>query len=322
MGRLSPRPLAAALLAVAVAAAAPPPPTSAVVIVYTLVATPLTVTADVVTDFNLTLTNVAGPDELGCAEVELPAEYEIYSVSDPVQSAGRDWSSYAADNRVVVHANGGGGRLQLLQSVTFTITARPKQAEVGSWSNHAHRDHGCNDTEQVGIPVVVTVLEPLIPTPTPTPTPTVAPTPSPTPKPTPLPTARPTPQPTPRPVVGPTATPRASAAPPAEGTNEASPTPRATISPRPSPTPSTVAPRPSAGSDPPIQLAVTEPDGGQALNLAAINVFTGATVFAVPAAALGGPGLLILLWVALQTLGAATWLPAVRRLRGRDAEGR
>lgn len=37
--------------------------------------------------------------------------------------------------------------------------------------------------------------------------------------------------------------------------------------------------------------------------------------WAVPAATLGAPGLLILLWVALQTGGALIWTPAVRRLR-------
>jgi hypothetical protein len=52
-----------------------------------------------------------------------------------------------------------------------------------------------------------------------------------------------------------------------------------------------------------------------------LAAFSGSTVFAVPAAVLGGPGLLILLWVILQALGTATWIPAVRRLRGRDHEG-
>jgi len=41
--------------------------------------------------------------------------------------------------------------------------------------------------------------------------------------------------------------------------------------------------------------------------------------FAVPAAAIAGPGLLLLLWLGLQTIGAVGWIPAVGRLRDEDA---
>ncbi len=44
----------------------------------------------------------------------------------------------------------------------------------------------------------------------------------------------------------------------------------------------------------------------------------GAVVWAVPAAAIAGPGLLLLLVVALQAGGMLAWVPAVRRLRGED----
>jgi hypothetical protein len=44
----------------------------------------------------------------------------------------------------------------------------------------------------------------------------------------------------------------------------------------------------------------------------------GIGIYAVPAAILVGPGVLLLLWVALQTIGTLAWVPAVRRLRGRD----
>ena len=49
-----------------------------------------------------------------------------------------------------------------------------------------------------------------------------------------------------------------------------------------------------------------------------IDVLAGAEVWAVPAATIGVPGLLILIWVALQAVGALAWIPAVRRLRGED----
>jgi hypothetical protein len=35
-----------------------------------------------------------------------------------------------------------------------------------------------------------------------------------------------------------------------------------------------------------------------------------------PAAVLGGPGLLVLLWVGVEVLAGIAWLPAARRLRG------
>jgi hypothetical protein len=41
----------------------------------------------------------------------------------------------------------------------------------------------------------------------------------------------------------------------------------------------------------------------------------------IPAGVLGGPGLLVILWVALQVGAGMAWLPATRRLRG-DERGR
>ncbi len=49
-----------------------------------------------------------------------------------------------------------------------------------------------------------------------------------------------------------------------------------------------------------------------------IDLLAGVEVWAVPAATIGVPGLLILIWVALQAVGALAWIPAVRRLRGED----
>jgi hypothetical protein len=70
-------------------------------------------------------------------------------------------------------------------------------------------------------------------------------------------------------------------------------------------------------------VAYGERGGGtnDSISLASVASFTSSAAFAVPAAALGGPGLLIIVWVLLQTLGMATWIPAVRRLRGEDEEG-
>jgi hypothetical protein len=46
---------------------------------------------------------------------------------------------------------------------------------------------------------------------------------------------------------------------------------------------------------------------------------SGLGVWSVPAATLGVPGILLIVWVALQTIGALAWIPAVRRLRGDEA---
>ena len=327
MGGMKLRRAVGAALAMLFVWAAQPPVASASIIVYTLLAVPLTATADQVTSFNMTLTNVAGPDELGCVEVMLPAEYEIYSVSDPVASNGRDWSSSSDGNTVIVHANGGGGRLKLLQSATFTIVARPKEAGMTSWSNHAHRSHNCDDSEAIGIPVEVVVLIPVIPTPTPTPVPTPTLTPHPTAKPTPVPTPVPTPRPvvtprppppTPAPVVTVVPTPEPDPSPSSQPTETPSPTPSATPSPEAVPPAATPPDDSGTGA---VQMVLTpEQEETGLLALAAASVLAGASVFAVPAAVLGGPGLLIILFVVLQAVGALGWIPAVRRLRSEDSQ--
>lgn len=53
-----------------------------------------------------------------------------------------------------------------------------------------------------------------------------------------------------------------------------------------------------------------------------IGVFAGFETWAVPAAVMGGPGLLVLLWIALQAAGATLWVPAARRLRDDDPRTR
>jgi len=311
---------AAALLALL--AAAPAFQASAVTNVYTLTVLPLTATAEQTTDFTVTVVNVAGPDEIGCLEVNLPATYEIHGVGDPVASNGDDWTATSDGNTVIAFSESGGGRLEELESVTFVVTATPKKAEIANWSHHAHRDHGCGDSEQVGIPVPVTVVPPILPTPTPTPMPTPKPTPKATPQPTPMPTARPTPAqtqpasptPTARPSAPPTPAARATPVVPADpggGTGSAS-------GPAASPAPVGIGVVPLDT----VRVAYAGDGAGavQQIGLGTMAMMPGTTVFAVPAAVIGGPGLLIIAWVVVQALGTATWIPAVLRLRGRDAE--
>jgi len=42
----------------------------------------------------------------------------------------------------------------------------------------------------------------------------------------------------------------------------------------------------------------------------------------VPGAVIAGPGLLALLWLAIQVLAGMVWLPAARRVRGEDSRRR
>ena len=51
---------------------------------------------------------------------------------------------------------------------------------------------------------------------------------------------------------------------------------------------------------------------------ASVGLFAGVEIWAVPAATIALPGLLVLIWVALQAAGAIAWIPAVRRLKGKD----
>jgi hypothetical protein len=44
--------------------------------------------------------------------------------------------------------------------------------------------------------------------------------------------------------------------------------------------------------------------------------------WSVPAVGIGVPGLLLIVWVALQAAGVLAWIPAVRRIRGDDKERR
>ena len=66
-------------------------------------------------------------------------------------------------------------------------------------------------------------------------------------------------------------------------------------------------------TDPPT-LAFDE----QQLDLGSMEVdlLGGVEIWSVPAATLAVPGILLIIWVGLQAVGALAWIPAVRRLRG------
>lgn len=313
---------------------------------WTLTGLPLTATAGQLTTFTLTATNALVLNEIGCLEVDLPPSFQEISVAITQTPEGRPWKHAETGTNVVVFSDGGGGRLELLQSVTFTITARPTVAGVSTFPNHAHERHDCEGPNLPGVALPVTVLPQLLPTPTPTPVP-VTPPPLPTPTipslPTPLPTLPPTQIP------GVVTTPRPSGSPQGQGASPTQAATRPSISAEPAsasatPSPSasaapdtTRAPAESAGaprpSDGPIVVAQigspSTPDRGPTVvidpadlgvDFAGASLFTGIETWAVPAATLGLPGLLVMIFVALQATGALAWMPAVRRLRGDDEE--
>ena len=196
------------------------------------------------------------------------------------------------------------------------------------------------------------------PAPTPTPRPTPAPTPTPTPRATSTPTSTATPTPTPAVTLPPPPISRpqpTSSLPSATGS--ASPRPTTVASGRPAPTGSaaatdspnapdfpasvipsgSAAPAESAGeSDAPGAVAPSASAGRDAeravvrgptirfdqgrLNLAgaSVGLLGGVEIWAVPAATIAVPGVLVVLWVAIQAVGAAVWMPAVRRLQTGD----
>jgi hypothetical protein len=321
------RPLLA--LVASLAAAAIPAATSAALL-WTLEASPLTITANQSTTFTLTATNLDPLTELGCLEVDLPVSFVIESLGMPIMVTGDPWVSMQSGNSVVVRSLSGGGRLEIMQWVRFTIRAHATSAGLFAWPNHAHRQQDCSGATEAGAALTVTVLPAVTPTPSPTPTP--APTGTPAPTATPTPTVTPTASPTPilplpsvslpgLPSLLPSASPSA--------TPTSSPTERSTPSPQPSgsgtavegagPTTSDPGRGDGGGGSPTGQsLTVARPpdslgDGGE-VGVELLGLLDADYVWFVPAASVALPGLLVILWVLLQGIGALAWIPAVRRM--------
>jgi hypothetical protein len=276
---------------------------AAAVLGWTILGGPITATVFVATTYTFTATNVLHVNEIGCVEIQLPDTYVINSLGTPVASNGDEWTAelYGGTNWVLVHSESGGGRLELLETVTFSVTATATQVGAQVWNNHAHRQQDCTgpDIEPGVMPMVVAPQ--LLPTPIPTPIPTPPPLPSPIPTPPPLPTPRPTPSPTPTPSATPEPTPSETERPTPAGAVAAAP-----------------PPAPPGPTEPVARMAPLP--GGQTssigLGTEVFALLDGPLVWFVPGAAVGVPGLLVLLFIALQAAGAMAWIPAVRRMSG------
>jgi hypothetical protein len=329
------------------------PVTAGAALLWTLVGTPLTAATYQSTTFSFTATNLDLLSVLGCLEVDMPASFQITGTGTPNASNGDTWVTSLIGNAVVVRSINGGGRLKLLETVTFSIQARPMAAGAFALPNHSHVRQDCTSSDQPGVALPITVLPGATPTPTPSPTPSptprATPTPTPTQRPTPVPLPVPTlplptlPVPTlplpsqpgpsdPLPSVLPTPSPpsEATATPGATGPSIVDASPIGSASPRPTPTPvaSGSANLPPAGTAPGGGTSAGGTAGAPAavrlepqeltLDTQLLDILGTPQVWFVPAAAIGAPGLLVLLWVALQTVGTLAWIPSVRRMRGQD----
>jgi hypothetical protein len=331
-------------------------------LLWSLIASPLAATTGVQTVFTLTATNedpLAALDssrEIGCVVVDVPGNFTVASATVTGSNSGESWHVDSIQgNRVIVHTDSGGDRLELLGWVRFTITATPFNTGSLAWNARAYRQQDCTGSAAlVGVPPVVLVTGPLV-TPTPTPTPTPIPTPTPTPSPTPTPRPSPTPTPTPTPLPSlplplpslPLPSVPLPSAPSIDLSPDPEPEPAGPA--RPSAPRSTPAPTASvdasaqpgsdfgdgevllpspggSGGDGPGGIVLARLDAPSVafdeprLDLGAleIDLLAGIDVWSVPAATLGVPGILLLVWVALQAVGALAWIPAVKRLRGED----
>ena len=297
-----------------------------------------------------------GGDEITCITLDVPASFlvqavTIVSVKGSSSGHGWQWLSGPAggatrvtfknppdDNPLV-------GLPQAGDSAVFRITGIPQSSGTLTWTAGAADHPGgatsltCGSGTFPALSVGLSVSVPVVPTPTPTPTP--APTAKPTPAATPRPTSRPSAQGSPTPTAN--STPGASSPAP---TSAASSTPDRSSGPRTSDVPS-ASPSPLSGS---TGLTPGSPgdgpgggagaDRGDVVEAAAVTVGgarggSGATseglgalatdvVFqlglaewTVPAAAVGVPGMLVVIAVLVQLAGGMAWVPVARRsLRG------
>jgi hypothetical protein len=270
---------------------------------WALTATPLVATAGQSTTFHMLATNLVGPPA-GCVNVEIPSSFVIQSASNVVASDGSTWVAAIVGTWVEVTSLSGIDHLDPLETVSFDIQLLPTQAGAWNWNNHVHVPQQCTGPAYPGLPVTVVVAPAILPTPVPTPIPTAVPTPVPTlpPLPTPIPTLPPLPTLRPDPT--------------------AAATPAPTATPRPSPTPQPVAvsppSAPTGGAASVGRLADLGGPGTGSFGLGTdvVALLDAPLVWFVPGAVVGVPGLLVLLWIALQAVGALAWIPAVRRMSG------
>lgn len=299
---------------------------------------------------HLTIQNTSSAvngSRIGCVKITIPGTFTVGTPTIVSVSNGRGWTASRSGHIVTAKGDSNGDRLREAADNDTLVLDVPASALIalGPWTIKAYEQADCTSPWSSTKSVLVTIIVGGTPSPSPTPSPT--PTPTPTPAPTPIPTPAPTPRPsatpaptaapaatathTPTPTGGPTARPTAEATP----GESARPDPSASLAPSSSvlavasPLPSATPPPGLVGSveqsgppsdgdrfNGPISITVNEADpsfAGLDLDvLATLGVFA----WAVPGALLTAPGLLLILVILAQSMGALAWLPVVRRKIG------
>lgn len=323
---------------------------------WTLSAAPSTMAAGEQRTVSLTVTNTGGSgggDEMTCVRVTVPASYTITAASITSirgQTSGpakQAWEVVWPGGQLVVFKNPADNYPLVGSSppddrAVFTITGVAPGVGTMTWSSVGFDKAAGSGTTDCGSGQFPTLQSNFTVTAPSTPAPTVVPSPTATPRVTPAPTPRASVSPT-----SPVPTPATSATPtPPQPTASGSVPPGWSQTPRPTPTD-------PAGSGPPSEPALpwptphaARPDvllppgqgpGGPAASegsafvpsdsvsaatsLAAASLGDIAMLF-VPAAPMAVPGLLVILWVILQMIGGAAWLPAVRSMLGSERRAR
>ncbi|MES2209517.1 MAG: hypothetical protein V4515_04950 [Chloroflexota bacterium] len=313
--------------------------------------TPASINAGQSTEVQVTasLTSLLLTDTIGCVTVGVGSAFSVSAARIVAASSGKTWQYVppVASNVVMFAAVAGSDRLagSVLGSefVTTGITVVEEVGGAYTWTVTAYSNKNCTSklsSQTVAISVTGGNATPA-PTPTPTPTPTPAPTSAPTPARTPAPTPAPTPArtATATPTIAPTtsANPAATAsASPAPASGDlATPGPTGPVDPDPTLLPGGLT-DPTAGS-PSLNTAPTtlplvyrvQSDGRVAVDVADVQLAAavlgslGVFRWAVPAAVVSVPGLLIvLLTILAQAGGGLAWLPVVRRKIGSPGRDR
>ncbi|HEX9609444.1 MAG TPA: hypothetical protein VGA26_01550 [Candidatus Limnocylindria bacterium] len=307
-------------------------------VLWTMTVSPPTAAVGDDTTFTFTATNLDPLLGIACVIVEIPTAINPGEVWIAGGSTAEVWTAWRSGQLVtaVIDTGDGDQKLRAGEWLSFAVTGVPVQTGAHGISAVAYSGHECvNDARDLAAPRVVVISGPLASEPThaPTPVPTPSPTSSPTAEPIPEPIAtlppipatpveQPRILPTPLPAATPTSSPSAPETPPASPASEtptASPDSQAVVAARPVGGGTDAPPAASART---AALAVGRAEGsGEAageLSLGPLGVIDGVTVWAIPGAVVGGPGLLVILWVALQAGVAAAWIPAVGVMRGRD----
>ncbi|HET8586637.1 MAG TPA: hypothetical protein VFM74_02055, partial [Candidatus Limnocylindria bacterium] len=156
-------------------------------VLWTLVGTPLTATTGQSTTFTLTATNENLLQDIRCIRASLGSQFAIEATSVVSVSNGGAWTASATATNVAVSTSSGGDRLRFLQSLRFTVLARPLSAGAFAWNATAYEQEDCSQSLGLSLQLDAIVVTGVAPTSAPTQMATPTPTPRPTPTPTPAP---------------------------------------------------------------------------------------------------------------------------------------